>query len=102
MLNDQYTPQALRILKKLRKHNKPLYRLVSDAILEIRCDPTIGDEKNYNLAGVRSLDIYYQRTNYELAYSVEIDNEGNEILVILFGSRENFYEELKRYMKSLR
>ncbi|WP_281242865.1 type II toxin-antitoxin system RelE/ParE family toxin [Sporolactobacillus nakayamae] len=84
------------------KQNKPLYRLVSDAILEIRRDPAIGDEKNYNLAGVRSLDIYYQKTNYELAYSIEQDKEGNDVLVILFGSRENFYEVLRRYMNSLK
>ena len=44
-------------------------------------------------------DIYYNKTNYELAYRVEyIDNK--IIVVIMAGTRENFYNELKRYMNS--
>ena len=50
------------------------------------------------MAGIRSYDIYYNKTNYELAYTVIV--EGNTIIVVIMaGTRENFYEELKRYMK---
>ncbi len=36
--------------------------------------------------------------NYELAYTVIEEDEEN-VVVILAGTRENFYKELKRYMK---
>jgi len=50
------------------------------------------------LAGVFGYDIYYNKTNYELAYTVEYV-EDKVIVVIMAGTRENFYNELKRYMK---
>ena len=47
-------------------------------------------------------DIYYNRTNYELAYTLEYirseDTENPEVvIVIMAGTREDFYDELKRY-----
>jgi len=45
-------------------------------------------------------DIYYNKTNYELAYRVrQLDDL--IIIVIMAGTRENFYEELKRYMRTI-
>lgn len=52
-----------------------------------------------DLAGVYGYDIYYNKTNYELAYTVEY-RDNKIIVVILAGTRENFYDELKRYMKN--
>jgi len=50
------------------------------------------------ISGVYCCDIFNNKTNYELAYTiVEEDNE--TFVVILADTRENFYEELKRYMK---
>ena len=41
---------------------------------------------------------YYNKTNYELAYRVrQLDDL--IIIVIMAGTRENFYNELKRYIK---
>ena len=40
----------------------------------------------------------YNKTNYELAYTVEYEGE-KIIVVVMAGTRENFYDELKRYMK---
>ena len=45
---------------------------------------------------------YYNKTNYELAYTVEeiINPDTNEqeiVVIIMAGTRENFYEELKGY-----
>ena len=44
-------------------------------------------------------DIYYNKTNYELAYTIEEYN-GEIIVVIMAGTRENFYDQLKRYIKN--
>lgn len=43
-------------------------------------------------------DVYYNKTNYEISYKIcEID--GKDIIIILIGTRENFYDELKKYIK---
>lgn len=93
-------PPAAGFLKKLKdKKLKLLYKDAIDAILE---DPAIGEEKTGDLKGIRGYDIYYNRTNYELAYTLEYirseDTENPEVvIVIMAGTRENFYDELKRY-----
>ena len=71
-----------------------------DAIEKIREDPEIGEQKTGDLTGIFGYDIFYNRTNYELAYTIEIGNDGKAVVVIMAGTRENFYEQLKRYMKS--
>ena len=37
-------------------------------------------------------------SNYELAYTLEYQDEC-VVVVIMAGTRENFYDQLKRYMK---
>ena len=50
------------------------------------------------MTGFYGYDIYYNKTNYELAYTIErID--GELVVVVMAGTRENFYDELKRYIK---
>ena len=92
-------PPAQRFLKKIK--DKQLKNLYKSAIDEILKDPSIGHDKVGDLEGIKGYDIYYNKTNYELAYTVEyIENADGEIevvVVILAGTRENFYEELKRY-----
>lgn len=89
-------PPAAKFLKKLKdKRLKALYQEAIDRILE---DHTVGEVKTGDLAGVFGYDIYYNKTNYELAYTVEYV-EDKVVVVIMAGTRENFYDELKRYMK---
>ena len=95
-------PAAAKFLKKLKdKKLKRLYKQAIDAILE---NPTIGEEKTGDLKGVRGYDIFYNRINYELAYTIEyVQEEGKDepdmVVVIMAGTRENFYSQLKRYWK---
>ena len=93
-------PPAAKYLKKLK--DKKLKTLFADAIDSILENPEIGEEKKGDLKGVRGLDIYYNKTNYELAYTIEyVQPEGKDepemIIVIMAGTRENFYEQLKQY-----
>lgn len=95
-------PPAARYFKKMK--DKKLKKLYQEAIDAILADPMIGNEKTGDLRGVRSCDIYYNRTNYELAYTVEYVRQDDSdktdvVIVILAGTRENFYEELKRYWR---
>lgn len=94
MTEVRFLPPAARYLKKLKdKRLKELYRAAVDQICE---DYTIGRPKSGDLAGIYGYDIYYNKTNYELAYTVEFAGD-TIIVVIMAGTRENFYEQLKRY-----
>jgi mRNA interferase RelE/StbE len=42
--------------------------------------------------------LHYNGVNYELAYLISEIN-GKTVVVLLAGTRENFYEELKRMYK---
>ncbi|MBR1382351.1 MAG: type II toxin-antitoxin system RelE/ParE family toxin [Ruminococcus sp.] len=92
-----FLPPAAKYFKKLK--DKKLKKLYQEAIDKIREDHTVGEEKKGDLSGIFGYDIYYNKTNYELAYRVEY-NDDKVIVVIMAGTRENFYEQLKRYMKS--
>ena len=95
----RFLPPAAKYIKKLKDKNlKKLFREAIDAVVE---DHTVGEAKIGDLSGVYGLDIYYNKTNYELAYTVEYEDD-KIIIVIMAGTRENFYEELKRYMKGVK
>lgn len=96
MTEVRFLPPAARFLKKLK--DKKLKMLYREAIDKIREDHTVGTAKVGDLSGIYGYDIFYNKTNYELAYRVEYV-ENKIIVVILAGTRENFYEELKRYIK---
>lgn len=87
-------PPAAKYLKKL-KDNK-LKKLYEDAIKAIVENPLLGEEKKGDLRGIRGYDIYYNKTNYELAYTVEYIQD-TVVVIVMAGTRENFYEQLKRY-----
>jgi len=91
-------PPAARFLKKLKE--KPLKAAFQKAVDEIAKDPYMGEPKTGDLSGIFCYDIYYNKTNYELAYTI-IEEGESTVVVVLAGTRENFYEELKRYMKNL-
>lgn len=90
-----FLPSAAKFLKKC--NDKKLKLLYQEAIDKIKNDYTVGESKTGDLAGICCYDIYYNKTNCELAYRVEYA-ENKIIVVIMAGTRENFYDELKRYM----
>ena len=95
-MNVIFLPPAAKFIKKMK--DKELKRKFQKAVDEIIEDPLIGELKSGDLSGVRCCDIYHQRTNYELAYHVTyMDDE--VVVVIMAGTRENFYEALKPYWK---
>ena len=95
MLSVRFEPPAANIKKLKDKKLKTLYR---EAIDKICNDYTIGEAKTGDLSGFYGYDIYYNKTNYELAYTIE--RVGEELVVVVMaGTRENFYDQLKRYIK---
>jgi len=93
MYEVKFSKPAERYLKKIK--DKRLLAVFKDAIDMLRTDPYIGTQKVGDLRGIFGYDIRYSAVNYELAYRIYEEN-GQLIVVILAGTRENFYEALKR------
>lgn len=92
----RYLPGAERYFKKVKENGLKLaYR---EALNGIAMNPYSGEAKTGDLSGVYGRDVYYNKTNYEIAYRIYEEN-GKVVVVVLAGTRENFYKELKRYMK---
>ena len=92
----RYKPPAEKYFKKLKE--KGLIAAFREALTEISDDPyNAGEAKLGDLVGIYCCDVYYNKTNYELAYRI-FEEDGQFVVVILAGTRENFYQELKRYM----
>lgn len=96
MYEIRFLPPAGKYLKKIKE--KGLKSAFKRALVEISTDPYIGELKTGDLSGIYGYDVYYNKINYELAYRIYEESE-NLVVVILAGTRENFYQELKRCMK---
>ena len=91
----RFTKAAEKYFKRLKEKGlKSAYRA---AFEKIAADPYSGEMKKGDLAGIYCFDVYYSRTNYEIAYRI-YEEDGKFVFIIMAGTRENFYEELKRYM----
>ena len=86
-------------LNPAKKYVKKLNEKFLDKINDIRLNPYIGELKSGDLAGIYCCDITYKGRNYELAYRLEENQRGEIVVVIMAGTRETFYQELKRYIK---
>ena len=89
----KYSKPAEQYLKKIKE--KQLLAAFRRAIENLKIDPYIGTQKVGDLRGIYGYDVKYAGSNYELAYRIYEEND-KLIVVILAGTRENFYEELKR------
>lgn len=89
-----FSPPAERYFKKLKEN--PLKEAYKTALLEIKKNPYIGQPKRGDLAGIYGFDLKYRGISYEIAYTIREVN-GKKVVVLLVGTRENFYQQLKRY-----
>ncbi len=84
------------------KAHKPLQLAIEDAV-ELVCDsPDVGELKVGDLAGIRVYKFRFNRQEYLVAYRPPSKNLALEFLIIDFyqvGSHENFYQELKHYLR---
>jgi mRNA interferase RelE/StbE len=95
MYEVNYSKAAEKYLKKIK--DKTLKSTIKAAIDKICIDPYIGTQKVGDLRGIFGYDIKHGGINYELAYRIYEDDD-KLVVVVLAGTRENFYEELKRLM----
>ena len=91
----RFLKAAERYFKKIREMG--LQEAFRAALQKIAVDPMIGEQKKGDLAGIWCYDVFHNKTNYEIAYRMYEEDE-LLVVIIMAGTRENFYEELKRYM----
>lgn len=96
MYEIKFSSQASKYFKKLKDKN--LKNRFLEAINKIADNPYIGEMKKGDLTGIYGYDVRYDGVNYELAYLIEEVN-GKIVVIVLAGTRENFYEQLKRLYK---
>jgi mRNA interferase RelE/StbE len=96
MYEIRFSAAAQKYFKKLR--DKKLKNAFYEALHKIIGNPYICTQKSGGLATVYCYDVHYNELNYELAYLIS-EIEGQIIIIILAGTRENFYEALKRTYK---
>jgi hypothetical protein len=93
----RYTARAERYFKKL--NDKGLIGAFNAALDIIESDPYSGEFKVGDLSGIYCRDVFQNGVNYEIAYRI-LEDDGPFVIIILAGTRENFYQALKRYMHS--
>jgi len=59
-------------------------------------DPASGEQKKGDLAGIWCFGVFCNKTNYEIAYRI-YEEDGQLVVVILAGTRENFYEDYRGF-----
>lgn len=89
--------RAKRYLKSLNKQHELLSK-IKDNLNLIQKNPFIGERNKGDLKNTYSVDFRYQKTTYEIAYYIK--EETNLVLIILIGTRENFYDILKQYIRT--
>lgn len=93
MLKVSATPTFLRAAKKLHAADKALLDV---AVREIASQPSVGEEKRGDLAGVSVFKFKINRQEVLLAYELLPNKQAPEEVVLLaLGSHENFYRNLK-------
>ena len=86
----------------VKKAHKPLQLAIEDEV-EVVCEtPHIGEAKVGDLTGIRVHKFRFSRQAYLLAYRAPKKDTPLEFLMIDFyqvGVHENFYAELKQYLR---
>lgn len=102
-MKPNYKPPFSRFVKKA---HKPLQLAIEDAVEAICEAPEIGELKVGDLAGVWIYKFKFNRQEYLVAYRPPGTEAGDQPLALLIidfyqvGSHENFYDELKRYLRA--
>ncbi len=85
--------QTATFAKQLKKLHSNQKKDLDRATMEIIGDPTIGDEKKGDLAGVH---VYkFSMVNQQTLLAYEFQEIEGIVLLLSLGSHENFYRDLK-------
>lgn len=93
------SPVFKRTIKKIKEI--PLQNKLEKALFEIQADPYgAGEKKSGDLSGVFCYDIKHVKVSYEIAYTIESNESVGIVVILLASTRENFYDELRKYIRA--
>ncbi|MCF8131111.1 MAG: type II toxin-antitoxin system RelE/ParE family toxin [Deltaproteobacteria bacterium] len=81
--------------KFVKKQARPFQLIIEDEVDKIVKNPGLGDLRKGDLAGFRVHKFYYQDRIFLISYRLR----ESELNFFTVGTHENFYRELKRYVK---
>ena len=88
--------QSPRFQREVKRFPKSVKKQLDSEIRKILENPEIGQEKKGDLASISVHKFRLKKIEHLLAYSFH-----NETLrLIMIGPHENYYRDLKRYLKS--
>jgi mRNA interferase RelE/StbE len=92
MCNDIVVQQSAMFKRAYKRLHESQKADVDDAVADIVRNPTLGEAKRGDLAGVL---VYKFKCNGQLTL-LAYEYDPNTRLLLLLGSHENFYRDLKR------
>ncbi len=81
--------------KFIKKQSKAFQLAIEDATDDIKDNPNAGEEKKGDLSGFRVYKFNFNKREYLIAYRIK----GNIIICYEIDTHENFYRNLKRYLR---
>ena len=88
--------QSRQFERKVKKFTKQEKKSLDKQILKIADNPVAGSEKKGDLRGVYVHKFKIKHTQYMLSYRFTEEN----LELIMIGPHENYYRDLKSYLKS--
>ncbi|MBF0329387.1 MAG: type II toxin-antitoxin system RelE/ParE family toxin [Nitrospirae bacterium] len=82
--------------KFVKKQARPFQLVIEDEVDLIKANPSIGISKKQDLAGMNVHKFTFHKQEYLIAYK----QTGRVLVFYMIDTHENFYRELKRYIKA--
>ena len=82
------------VKKDIKKLDKPVISKILDLLDNLRQNPLQGTPLTGHFSNLLKLELLHKGIHYRIAY--RINEEKIEIYILHVGTRENFYDELKR------
>lgn len=83
--------------KFVKKQSRAFQLAIEDEVEGVRNTPDMGEAKKGDLTGLRVHKFKFQRQEYLIAYK----EKSNTIIFYMIGTHENFYRELKQYLREV-
>ena len=83
--------------KFVKKQTRSFQLVIEDEVETVIKNPLAGEGKKGDLAGFKIHKFSYQGQKFLLSYVIQT----GELIFFTIGSHENFYRELKKYLKEI-
>ncbi|GAB4409609.1 MAG: hypothetical protein OHK0032_05220 [Thermodesulfovibrionales bacterium] len=83
--------------KFVKKQPRPFQLIVEDEVEKVVSNPCLGEAKKGDLSGLRVHKFKFQKQEYLVAYSAE----SRSIIFYMIETHENFYRNLKQYLREV-